>query len=146
MGALSNKDIAIIGVCCAKRGAIELHQIENFTKAYRIAKQFKFSTSRYKEKNREIENFIIRLAKLIEPEENRQIFRKPKGAEFSTKRAYQHFCWMFLTMIKPEELFNEFRLAWPFCDGNGRVADLIWRMAVKRDTGEWPHHFPPKKE
>ena len=40
-------------------------------------------------------------------------------------------------------LYREFEEIHPFEDGNGRVGDLLWKIAITRETGNWPEEIPP---
>jgi len=42
------------------------------------------------------------------------------------------------------EAYTEFEKIHPFFDGNGRVGDLLWKIAITRETGQWPEELPPK--
>ena len=50
---------------------------------------------------------------------------------------------MELDALTPEEVYVEFEKIHPFEDGNGRVGDLLWKIAMARTTGKWPEELPP---
>lgn len=147
MTGLNDHDIAVICACCSRREVNGKRQIERYTKAYRLAKQFSLS----KEDGalpvkKQFEELLLKLAITIEPKANKNYFRNPKGAELSAEHSFEHICWMFLMGFKPEEIYWEFKNSLPFCDGNGRLAELVWRVVVKTETGEWPYSLPPKEK
>ncbi len=45
--------------------------------------------------------------------------------------------------ISPELFYREFEEIHPGEDGNGRVGDVLWKISMTRETGEWPETLPP---
>ncbi len=147
MTELTNHDIAVICACCSRREVNGKRQIEHFTKAYRLAKNFSPSKEVGALPTEEqVKELILKLAITIEPKANKTYFRHPKGEELSAEHSFKHICWMFSVMFKPQEIYWEFKNSLPFCDGNGRLAELVWRVAVKLETNNWPYNLPPKEK
>lgn len=146
-----DKDLIVLQ--CEYQQATNREQIEGFAKAYKYTKDLAFSEDFFENLNAEkIEKLILDLGKMVEAR-NEKGFRKvpvtfKDGARAldsqKIERAMENFSGAYAeNRLEPQEAFLEFEKIHPFEDGNGRLGDLLWKMAIKRKTGEWPKTLPP---
>ncbi len=150
---LSETDIALVNKQCELQHATSKEQIEGFAAAYIKAKQLAENIDEFKQMNgADIEALILQLAEMIESGNSkgyRSVEVKFAGGGSALKaelvpRAMESFSKAYAeALLEPVEAYTEFEKIHPFEDGNGRVGDLLWKMAVKRESGKWPEELPP---
>lgn len=158
-GGLSEKDKELIVTQCVHQNATRPEQILGFAEAYKKAKELAASPEELASLSSDnVQELIHSLALCIEPKDA-SAFRKVPAFFRDTslaldpekiERAMGNFSEAFAEgRLTSEEAYREFERIHPFLDGNGRVGDLLWKLAVARETGQWPEEFPPdifKKE
>ncbi len=150
---LTEKDIALINEQCEFQSALALEQIEGFARAYKIAKEEIADVDRFRSYDaKKIEELILHLAEVIEKRNEKGYRQTPavfrdgsSGIDWqSIPRSVQVFCEAFAEKrMEPLEAYKRFEEIHPFEDGNGRVGDLLWKMAMTEKTGKWPEELPP---
>jgi Fic family protein len=164
---LTKRDKELVLEQCDIQGDLYDEAIQNFALAYADAKIFSSNPENLKNLTEEIlENLILKWAEQIEPKHNAPKRNTGKGYRdtpvvFSSgkeainwqgvERRVQMLCKFATTLfdiddpsrISPEELYKEFEEVHPFEDGNGRVGDLLWKLAITRETGIWPETLSP---
>ena len=148
---LTAKDIELIRAQCALQKATSKEQIEGFAAAYLEAKELAHDTKKLNSVSAEdIENFILRWAKMIEKRNEKgyattpRVFKDGSRALDPSKipQAMKSFSNVYEN-ITPAEAYEEFEEIHPFEDGNGRLGDLLWKIAKSRKSGQWPEELPP---
>ena len=151
---LTDKDIELIVLQCEHQKATNPEQILGFAVAYKEAKDLAQDSVRLANLTaEEVEEFVHRLAVLIEPEKNKNGFRTVP-ARFANgetaldpelvQRAMENFFPAYAEgLMEAVEYYKEFEDIHPLLDGNGREGDLLWKIDVKRKTGTWPEELPP---
>jgi len=121
--------------------------------AYKEAKDFSDNIEEFNALDREqIEDLILRWAAVIDPR-NKKGYRKvpvtfANGAHGvqprQVPRAMQSFSRFYANKVmEPVEAFTGFETIHLFEDGNGRLGDLLWKLAMTQQTGKWPEELPP---
>lgn len=144
---LTEREIELILSQCKLQRAESPRQIAGLSVAWQEAKFF----NEYEDEET-FEEFIMELAILIEPRnKNHRIVNVSFGpgkplalAPDKIKRAMENLTEAFWDRtLEPDELYKEFEEIHPFEDGNGRLGEIIWRLAkVKKGEG-WPDTHPP---
>ena len=168
---LTQKDIALVKLQCEYQHATSKEQVEGFAKAYKKAKELSEKEEKLKKiTSQEVLDLMLELGALSEKEAGGRfriadvMIEGAKQQPLSGKQVYQAIC-MFAEKYaefmqqppteeekkmyggmapNPKNLYKEFEEIHPFLDGNGRVGDLFWKIAVKRETGKWPESLPPE--
>lgn len=148
---LTEKDKELINQQCQNQHATKPEQIEGFARAYAKAKAYaeKQEWPIFGEK---AEALILEFAEMIEPR-NKDGYRTTPVTFANMNRAVSpdvvpRAMTMFAEAyaeaeLAPAHLYEEFQKIHPFEDGNGRVGDLLWKIAMARENGEWPETLPP---
>ncbi len=150
---LTPTDIQLVERQCELQHATSPEQRLGFAKAYAAAKQLAQNEAKLEALNAELlHELILEWAALIESR-NQKGFRRVvvRFANGTTAlapelvgRAMQQYVELYAGKnFMPEEAYREFELIHPLEDGNGRLGDLLWKIAVTRETGAWPESLPP---
>lgn len=148
---LTDRDVKLIRKQCELQNAISREQILGFARAYREAKVLVADRAQLKGLTPErVTDLILEWAVMIESRNTNGIrtttVRLPRGTIIDppTPEQMVRFVEFYARGdFTPLEAYVEFEKIHPFEDGNGRLGDLLWKMAVTRETGNWPEELPP---
>lgn len=150
---LTQTDIGLIKKQCELQHATSKEQLEGFARAYKKAKDLASNPEQLSSLSAEqLENLILELAELTETRNQKGYRRVPVtfasgGSALNPDvipRAIESFCAAYAEkLMDPVKAYTEFERIHPFEDGNGRVGDLLWKLAIARETGTWPEELPP---
>lgn len=152
--SLNQRDKELVVEQCIHQSATSTEQIMGFARCYAEAKELALDNGRLAVLNAEqLGDLILRWAEIIE-ERNRKGFRTTpvRFANMSTAlsadaipQAMRNFCEAYAeARFTPVEAYTEFQKIHPLEDGNGRLGDLLWKIATTREVGAWPEELPPK--
>lgn len=149
---LSAKDIELVYRQCELQQATSKKQLEGFATAYLKAKQFTKDLSLVNLNGEVILDLVLDLASLIESRNSKGFRTTPVRFKNHNQaidaglvpRAMEVFSIAYAEgELDSISLYREFEEIHPFEDGNGRVGDLLWKIAITRETGNWPEEIPP---
>ncbi len=150
---LTETDLMLIHDQARLQHAESPQQIQGLTDAWNAAKYAISNTQEIFEDPEKTEEFALLLATLIEPR-NQKGYRRvpvtfgpgipPAVDPGMVPRAMQSLWMAFSEQIaEPDEWYHEFEKIHPLEDGNGRLGDIMWKIAKVRKGEEWPTSHPP---
>ena len=150
---LSARDIELVWQQCQIQGDGDKPEaVEAFAEAYSLVKAISVERS-FPSNQGEAEALILHLGEMLDPKHNSNGYRRVPARFTVTKfavapslipQAMSGFCWAYARgILKSDNAYREFEEIHPFFDGNGRIGDLLWKMAVTRESGKWPEELPP---
>jgi len=152
-GALSGHDLLLIHDQARLQHADSPEQIQGLTDAWNAAKGAIYTKPEIFSDPETTEQLALQLGTLIEPR-NKGRYRhvpatfgpgKPPAVDPSTVPRAMQQLWMAYSeqLLEPDEWYHEFEKVHPLEDGNGRLGDLMWKIAKVRKGEEWPNTHPP---
>ncbi len=156
---ITETDLLLIHDQARLQHADSPEQISGLTDAWNAAKYAISNNPEVFEDPEKTEEFALLLAALIEPRnkggyrhvgiESLKLAIPAPGAPSVMQpdkipRAMQGL-WMAFSeqRLEPDEWYHEFEKVHPLEDGNGRLGDIMWKIAKVRKGEEWPSTHPP---
>ena len=151
LNKLSVVDRRLIYNQCARQDALSNTEVIGFAKAYYLAKKFAHEVDFRQLTPQDVMDLFFEMAYLIDSRNKglRQIpitFRSgDHGVDAANlESAMQHWSEAYAANRgTPEQLYIDLEEIHPLEDGNGRIGDLFWKIAMMRNTGVWPEALPP---
>jgi len=150
---LNEIDKQLIVKQCELQKATKKEDIEGFAQAYKQAKDLALDEKKLESMSDEdILDLIFELAEKTDKVNEKGVRTVPvRFANMNQalppdqiERALTVFSKFYAAgEFEPIEAYTEFEKIHPFVDGNGRVGDLLWKIAITRELGEWPEELPP---
>ncbi|OGY26191.1 MAG: hypothetical protein A2Z11_00505 [Candidatus Woykebacteria bacterium RBG_16_43_9] len=149
---LTETDKELILKQCENQKATSTEEVSAFTDAYREAKKFAFTATLSQLSEEEVLSLVKDLAELTVPQTKGQYRTVPvtfrsgeRGIDPALiERAMSSWAQAFAAnQLSALEAYEEFEKIHPFVDGNGRVGDLVWKIATVKESGKWPEELPP---
>jgi hypothetical protein len=152
---LNETDVNLIVRQCELQNATSKEEIEGFAQAYKELKEF--SDDEGKLSVMSVEDFLEYIQALAEKIDKVNVSGYSKvprmfGPDPTNKgvdaeniqRAMEGWAEAYIEgRMEPDEAYEMFERVHPYDDGNGRLGDILWKFAVKRNTGTWPYELPP---
>ncbi len=150
---LTEMDLLLIHDQARLQHADSPEQIQGLTDAWNAAKYAVKNNPEIFEDPGKTENFALLIASLIEPRNGKGYRRVPvtfgPGKPLAVDpeqvpRAMESLWAAFSEQVaEPDEWYHEFQKIHPLEDGNGRLGDIMWKIAKVRQGEEWPTTHPP---
>ena len=152
---LTETDLMLIHDQARLQHAESPEQIQGLTDAWNAAKYAISNTREIFEDPEKTEEFALLMGTLIEPR-NKGRYRyvdiegiktlgpNPPMIANMVPRAMQGLWRAFSEQLaEPDEWYHEFQKIHPLEDGNGRLGDIMWKIAKVRQGEGWPTSHPP---
>jgi len=152
-GGLTERDLLLIHDQARLQHADSPEQISGLTDAWHAVKYSVKNSPEIFEDPEKTENFAKLIASIIEPRNERGYRRvpvtfgpsKPPAVDPSMVPQAMQGLWRAFSeqLLEPDEWYHQFEKVHPLEDGNGRLGDLMWKVAKVRKGEEWPDTHPP---
>ena len=150
---LTETDLLLIHDQARLQHANSPEQIQGLTDAWNAAKYSVKNSPEIFEDPEKTENFALLIASLIEPRNKKGYRRvpvtfgpgKPPAMDAEQVPGAMQGLWRAFSeqIADPDEWYHEFEKIHPLEDGNGRLGDIMWKIAKVRQGEEWPTTHPP---
>lgn len=150
---LTETDLLLIHDQARLQHADSPEQIQGLTDAWNAAKYAVARNPEVFDDPKKTEEFALLLAALVEPRNIRGYRRvpvtfgpgKPPAVDPEQVPRAMESLWTAFSeqLADPDEWYYEFQKIHPLEDGNGRLGDIMWKVAKVRQGEEWPTSHPP---
>ena len=150
---ITEMDLMLIHDQARLQHADSPEQIQGLTDAWNAAKYAVGKNPEVFDDPGKTEEFALLLAALIEPRNSKGYRRvpvtfgpgKPPALDPEQVPRAMESLWTAFSeqLADPEEWYHEFEKIHPLEDGNGRLGDIMWKIAKVRQGEEWPTTHPP---
>jgi mannose-6-phosphate isomerase-like protein (cupin superfamily) len=150
---ITEMDLLLIHDQARLQHADNPEQIQGLTDAWNAAKYAVGKNPEVFDDPGKTEEFALLLSALIEPRNSKGYRRvpvtfgpgKPPAVDPEMVPRAMESLWMAFSeqLADPDEWYHEFEKIHPLEDGNGRLGDIMWKIAKVRQGEEWPTTHPP---
>ncbi len=150
---ITEMDLLLIHDQARLQHADSPEQIQGLTDAWNAAKYAVGKNPEVFDDPGKTEEFALLLSALIEPRNSKGYRRvpatfgpgKPPAMDAANVPSAMQGLWRAFSeqIAEPDEWYHEFEKIHPLEDGNGRLGDIMWKIAKVRQGEEWPTTHPP---